>query len=46
VFFAGVLFFASVSLRLQWWPLRWAVFGLGTLMLAVGLVYVASLPSA
>jgi hypothetical protein len=46
VFFAAVLFFASVSLRLEWWPLRWAVFGLGSLMLVVRLVYVASLPAA
>jgi hypothetical protein len=46
VFFAAVLFFASVSLRLEWWPLRLAVFGLGSAMLLVGLVFVVTLPTA
>jgi hypothetical protein len=42
----STVFFASVSLRLEWWPLRLAVFGLGTLMPAVGLVRVVSQPIA
>jgi hypothetical protein len=46
VFFAAVLFFAGISLRLDWRPLRIAVLGLGTAMLVVGLVFVASLPVA
>ena len=44
VFFAAVLFFASVSLRIEWWPLRLAVFGLGSAMLVGGLVWVLFLP--
>ena len=45
VFFAAVLFFGSVSLRVAWWPLRIGVFSLGSLMLIVGLVYVLSQPT-
>lgn len=45
VFFAAVLFFGSVSLRLAWWPLRVGVFALGTVMLIVGLAYVLSQPT-
>jgi hypothetical protein len=46
VFFAAVLFFAGISLRLDWRPLRIAVLGLATAMLAGGLVFVAGLPVA
>ena len=46
VFFAAVLFFASVSMRLEWWRLRVAVFSLGAIMLAVGLGWVVSQPIA
>jgi hypothetical protein len=46
VFFAAVLFFGSVSLRLDWWPLRVAVFLLGGVMLLGGLAWVLSLPAA
>ena len=46
MFFAAVLFFGSVSLRLEWWPLRVAVFALGSVMLLVGLVWVLSEPTA
>jgi predicted transporter len=45
VFFAAVLFFGSVSLRLAWWPLRVTVFTLGTFMLVIGLVWVLSQPT-
>jgi hypothetical protein len=45
VFFAAVLFFGSVSLRLGWWPLRVVVFALGSVMLIVGLAWVLSLPT-
>jgi hypothetical protein len=46
VFFAAVLFFAGISLRLAWLPLRAAVLGLGTLLLLSGVVFVATLPLA
>jgi hypothetical protein len=45
VFFAAVLFFGSVSLRLEWWPLRIGVFTLGSLMLIIGLAWVLSQPT-
>jgi hypothetical protein len=46
VFFAAVLFFAGISLRLDWRPLRVAVLCLGGAMLLGGLVFVLSLPVA
>jgi hypothetical protein len=46
VFFAAVLFFAGISLRLDWRPLRIAVLAGGTAMLVGGLIFVASLPVA
>jgi hypothetical protein len=46
VFFAAVLFFAGISLRLEWRPLRIVILSLGTAMLLGGLVYVLSLPVA
>ena len=46
VFFAAVLFFAGISLRLTWRPLRVIVLGLATLMLLGGIVFVATLPVA
>src|SRR4051794_10719128 len=46
VFFAAVLFFAGISLRLDWQPLRVAVLGLGGVMLLGGLAFVLSLPIA
>lgn len=44
VFFAAVLFFAGISLRLLWRPLRIVVLGLAAAMLVVGLGFVLSLP--
>jgi hypothetical protein len=44
VFFAAVLFFAGISLRLQWRPLRFVVLGLAAAMMIGGGVFVASLP--
>ena len=44
VFFAAVLFFAGISLRLLWRPLRVVVLGLAAAMLVVGLGFVLSLP--
>ncbi len=44
VFFAAVLFFAGISLRLEWRPLRIAVLGFASLMLLGGLVFVITLP--
>jgi hypothetical protein len=46
VFFAAVLFFAGISLRLLWRPLRAGVLGLATLLLLGGVVFVLSLPAA
>src|SRR5207249_1490245 len=40
VFFAAVLFFAGISLRLDWRPLRVMVLGLGAAMLLGGLAFV------
>ena len=46
VFFAAVLFFSGISLRLDWRPLRIAILSFGTLMLFGGLVFVFTLGSA
>jgi hypothetical protein len=46
VFFAAVLFFAGISLRLLWRPLRLAVLGMAAAMLVLGVGFVASLPVA
>jgi hypothetical protein len=44
VFFAGVLFFAGISLRVLWRPLRIVVLGLAGTMLLGGVAFVLSLP--
>jgi hypothetical protein len=44
VFFAAVLFFAGISLRLLWTPLRVVVLALASTMLFVGVGFVLSLP--
>jgi hypothetical protein len=46
VFFAAVLFFAGISLRLDWRPLRMFVLGLAAMMLIGGVVFVLTLPIA
>ncbi len=46
VFFAAVLFFAGISLRLEWRPLRIVVLGLAAAMLIGGGIFIASLPVA
>jgi hypothetical protein len=46
VFFAAVLFFAGISLRLDWRPLRIIVLGLAGALLLGGAVFVLSLPVA
>ena len=46
VFFAAVLFFAGISLRLDWRPLRIAVLAMATTLLLGGIGFVASLPAA
>jgi hypothetical protein len=43
VFFAAVLFFSGISLRLEWRRLRIAVLAFGTTMLLGGLVFVLTL---
>jgi hypothetical protein len=46
VFFAAVLFFAGISLRLDWRPLRLAVLAMAGALLLGGIVFVVSLPTA
>ena len=46
VFFAAVLFFSGISLRLEWRPLRIAVLCLGATMLLGGLVFVLTVGTA
>jgi hypothetical protein len=46
VFFAAVLFFAGISLRLLWRPLRVAVLGMAAALLFGGLIFVLTLPIA
>ena len=44
LFFAAVLFFAGISLRLDWRPLRLVVLGMASMLLLVGVGYLATLP--
>jgi hypothetical protein len=44
LFFAAVLFFAGISLRLDWRPLRFVVLGMASVLLLVGVGFVATLP--
>jgi hypothetical protein len=44
VFFAAVLFFAGISLRLLWLPLRIVVLSMAAILLASGLIFVLTLP--
>ena len=46
LFFAAVLFFAGISLRLLWRPLRLGVLGAAAALLLTGVIYVATLPIA
>ena len=46
LFFAAVLFFAGISLRLGWRPLRVAVLAMAAVLLLSGVVYVLTLPVA
>ena len=46
VFFAAVLFFSGISLRLEWSPLRIFVLSLAGVLLAGGIAYVLTLPVA
>ncbi|HEX4625979.1 MAG TPA: hypothetical protein VH231_16145 [Solirubrobacteraceae bacterium] len=46
VFFAAVLFFSGISLRLAWRPLRIAILTFGALMLFGGMIFVLTLGSA
>jgi hypothetical protein len=45
VFFAVVLFFAGISLRFRWFPMRVLVLVLGTALLVYGSAHLASLPA-
>ena len=44
VFFAAVLFFAGISLRLDWRPLRISVLGMAFALLGGGVIFVLTLP--
>jgi hypothetical protein len=46
VFFAAVLFFAGISLRLDWRPLKIAVLGMALTLLVGGTAFVFTLPLA
>jgi hypothetical protein len=46
VFFAAVLFFAGISLRLDWRPLRIVVLGMAFALLGGGVAFVLTLPVA
>src|SRR5829696_7252717 len=46
LFFAAVLFFAGISLRLDWRPLRLGVLGAAAVLLLTGVIYVLTLPVA
>jgi len=46
LFFAAVLFFAGISLRLAWRPLRYVVLGMAGALLLAGVIYVLTLPVA
>ncbi len=45
VFFAAVLFFAGISMRFLWRPMRTTVLGLAVLFLAFGVVRLVTLPT-
>lgn len=44
LFFAAVLFFAGISLRLDWRPLRYVVLGMASVLLLAGVGYLLTLP--
>jgi hypothetical protein len=46
VFFAAVLFFAGISLRLDWRPLRITILGMALTLLIGGIAFVLTLPVA
>ena len=45
VFFAIVLFFAGISLRFPWLPMRLLILGLGTVILVYGGIRLGTLPT-
>jgi hypothetical protein len=45
VFFAAVLFFAGISLRFQWFPMRVTILAIGAALLLYGIVKLASMPT-
>ena len=44
VFFAVVLFFAGISLRFAWLPIRMGILAIGTALLVYGVIRIGSLP--
>jgi hypothetical protein len=45
VFFAAVLFFAGISLRFQWFPMRVTILAIGAVLLVYGIGKLASMPT-
>ena len=45
VFFAIVLFFAGISLRFDWLPMRILILSLGTALLVYGAIRLGTLPT-
>ncbi len=45
VFFAMVLFFAGISLRFAWLPMRLLILGIGAVLLVYGGIRLARLPT-
>lgn len=45
VFFAAVLFFAGISMRFRWLPMRITVLALSAVFLGYGIIHLASLPT-
>ncbi len=45
VFFAAVLFFAGISMRFKWYPMRLTVLALAAVFLTYGVVHLARLPT-
>jgi hypothetical protein len=43
--FATVLFFAGISMRFAWWPMRLAVLAFGAMSFLYGLVQLLTLPA-
>jgi hypothetical protein len=45
VFLAAVLFFAGISLRFAWWPMRVSIVALGVVFLVIAVIRILGLPA-